>query len=122
MKDKHKPLPVKKDLSGKIQPHSYNYPKRVLHYRGGVYPARRVTAHVTGDPELPVKTLVSVLALEAIIKSDTNSIVNDVSEAGFKLHDAVKFFLPSDIFLSPSHVILDILTTTYEGWTFTHIS
>ena len=42
-----------------IQKHSIDFPKRLIHYRGGSYPFRRVSGHWKEEPDRKVNSLVS---------------------------------------------------------------
>ena len=104
-----------------IQKHSIDFPKRLIHYRGGSYPFRRVSGHWKEEPDRKINSLVSSDTLNKIINLDGGSGIDELVKSSVALDGKVAFFVPDVLFLSSGVVIKDALMRQVEGFEFTHV-
>lgn len=102
-----------------IQPHTIDYSKGILHYRGGSYKVCRVSCWLKESPEIKKTTFVCGNTLERILYEDSQSKVKAVREAAEGVDKEVSFFVDDQvILLSPCDVVVDILRGVNSDWEF----
>ncbi len=105
-----------------IQPHKFDYPKKVVHYRGGTYPIRRISYYPKDSPGDIKHSCVMGGTLDRILSDDSGSKIEEIAEAAQKLDKKIAFTIANVLFLSPGAVIKDVLQKGNEEFVFTYVS
>lgn len=105
-----------------LQKYKFDYPKKIVHYRGGQYFVRRITFQNKDEPASKRQMILSCNTLDQLLSDDSNSEVDEVKKQAQELHSKIPFFLPDHLFEGPGLVLQDVLQREQVEYDILHVS